>query len=207
LTRFILFCGFLLFFSLGLSACAEGSHSEAFVDPALGASYMNLKPTSRPLNGLGGAAIVVAPNIAATNAHNANLVADEDILARSSQYDPLFFRTALSQPVRTAQPQPGQKVVAYGHGGDEERREAQGPIEVLPVTPENCAACPPGTGFGYRASGGPGLSGGPVTDALTGAVLGITFAYIESPLESGEPRLMLAYSMVQIRSEMERLLP
>jgi S1-C subfamily serine protease len=207
LSRFILFCGFLLFLAAGLSACVEGSLSEAFVDPALAASYMNLKPTSPPLNGPGGAAFVVAPRIAVTNAHNSNLVAGEDILARSSRLDILFFRTTRTQAVRIAQPRIGQEVVAYGHGGNEERREAQGSIEVLPVTPENCPACPPETGFGYRAPGGPGFSGGPVTDAETGAVLGITFAFIESPLESGESRLMLAHSMAQIRSEMEQLLP
>jgi hypothetical protein len=207
LTRFTLFCGFLLFLAAGLSGCANGSRSLDFVDPALGASYMNLLPTSRPLHGPGGAAIVVAPNIAATNAHNANLVADEDILARSNVYDLLFYRTERTQAVRTAPPRLGQEVVAYGHGGDEQRREAWGSIVALPPTPENCAACPAGTGFGYRAPAGPGFSGGPVTDAETGSVLGLTFAYIESPLESGETRLMLAYTMAQIRSEMERLLP
>lgn len=207
MTRLILFFGFLLFLAAGLIGCAEGSHSEDFVDPGLGASYMNLLPTSGSLHGPGGAAIVVAPNIAATNAHNANLLAEEDILARSNNFDLLFFRTERIQAVRTAMPERGQEVVAYGHGGDEERREAQGPIEVLPVTPKNCAACPAGTGFGYRAPAGPGFSGGPVTDAETGSVLGLTFAYIESPLESGESRLMLAYTMAQIRSEMARLLP
>lgn len=207
MTRAIFVCGFLLFLAAGLAACAEGSASERFVDPALAESYLNLRRTERPDWVAGGAAIVIAPNIAVTNAHNANLLAEEDILARSIDYDLLFFRTPLTQAVRTAEPEPGQEVVAYGHGGGETRREARGLIEMLMPSPENCADCAPGTGFSYRAPGGPGFSGGPVAHAETGAVLGLTFAYIDSPIDSGEPRRMLAYTVAQIRAEMTRLLP
>jgi len=207
LTRFLFVCGFVIFLAAGLSACAEGAHSERFVDPALAGSYISLEHKEGLMGNAIGAAIVVSPNIAVTNSHNANLILEGDILARSSDYDLLFFRTALTRPVTIAEPRMGQQVVAYGNGGGNERREARGFIVALAAIPHNCPNCPAGTGFAYRAPGGPGFSGGPVVEAESGAVLGLTFAYIDGALESGEPRRMLAYTMAQIRAEMARLLP
>lgn len=201
---FVLFFAVLL--SAAVTACASGTRSEGFRDPAMGQSYIGLPNPNRVL--AGGAGIVVAPNIAVTNAHNANLLDAADILAVSDRYDLLFYRTERTVAVaQTAEPALGLAVIAYGQGADNELREATGVIEYIEPSYEECPACGPGTAFVYRASAGPGFSGGPVTEAQTGAVLGVTFAYIDSPIEEGNPRLMLVHSMAQIRSEMERLLP
>jgi hypothetical protein len=201
---FVLFLVVLL--SAALAACASGMRSEGFRDPAMEQSYIGLPNPNRSL--AGGAGIVVAPNIAVTNAHNANLLDAADILAVSDRYDLLFFRTERAVAVaRTAEPALGLAVIAYGQGAENELREASGVIEDIEPTAEECRGCGPGTAFAYRAPAGPGFSGGPVTEAETGAVLGVTFAYIDSPIEEGEPRLMLVHSMAQIRAEMERLLP
>jgi len=181
----------------GLAGCASGTASEGFVDPALEAAFLFLPKGD---GGVGGAGFVIAPGIAVTNRHNANLIAPEDILGASALHDILFFRTPGQTPVTAATPRAGAEVIAYGDGGGN-LREARGLIELLPVTPENCPTCPPGTGFGYRAGGGPGFSGGPVVDPQTGAVLGLTFGYIDAPLSTGKPRLMLAYDMALVQRE------
>ncbi len=197
--------GVLCLIALGfLASCAQGYRSEGFIDPRLEAAFLFLPQPDG--SGAGGAAVVIAPTIAATNEHNANLIARGDILARSEYYDLLFFRTPRGEPARTAAPRLGQNVVAYGDGGGGALRQASGPIEFLPVTAENCPACKWNPSFAYRAPAGPGFSGGPVVDAENGAVLGLTFGYIDSPIERGETRLMLAYDMALVRGEWTRLL-
>jgi hypothetical protein len=187
----------------GLTACASGTASDGFTDPALEAAFLFLPQGE---GGVGGAGFVIAPGVAVTNRHNANLIAPEDVLGASELHDILFFRTERQMPVSIGTPRAGAEVIAYGDGGGA-LREARGPIELLPVTVENCPTCPPGTGFGYRAGAGPGFSGGPVVDRETGTVLGLTFGFINAPLESGKPRLMLAYDMALVQREWAQLPP
>ena len=49
-----------------------------------------------------GAAVVIAPGIAVTNAHNANLVDPKSIIGRRRDYDLMFFRTTRGAPPQTA---------------------------------------------------------------------------------------------------------
>jgi hypothetical protein len=202
----LLNCCLVLVVGACVAACSSGSLSAGIRDVNLAQAYIELpKPDSMLA---GGAAVVIAPGIAVTNRHNANLVPPDDILATSDRFDILFYRTARKAPaLKTAEPGIGREVVAYGQGADDSLREASGPIELIEPGYDECPGCPQGTAFAYRAPAGPGFSGRPVTDAETGAILGLTFADIDSPIEAGEPRLMLAHSMAQIRAEMERLRP
>ena len=48
------------------------------------------------------AGFAIAPNVGVTNDHNLGLIPPERVLARSRDYDLLFFRTDLSTPTATA---------------------------------------------------------------------------------------------------------
>lgn len=156
--RFGLFLAIIL--SAGLAACASGSRSDGIRDPALAGAYFGL-PNTKPLLP-GGAAVVVAPGIAATCRHNANLLVQDDILAVSDRYDLLFFHTdRTAQDFRTSEPSLGLVVTAYGQGRDNELREATGPIELIEPTYQECPGCPPGTAFAYRARAAPAFPAAP----------------------------------------------
>src|SRR5215467_6525068 len=83
-----------LLFALGLGACAGSSGEQAtgFADPRVGAAYLPLS-ASAFMGERRGAAVIIARNIAATNAHNANLLDPKSVIGRSSTYDLLFFHT------------------------------------------------------------------------------------------------------------------
>ena len=55
----------------------------------------------------------------------------------------------------------------------------------------------------FDARAGGGFSGGPVVDAKTGAVLGITFGYLDGKAQNGGRR-MYAYTMALVMAEMHR---
>ncbi len=150
--------------------------------------------------------MVVAPHIAVTNAHNANLVPEDTILAQSQDYDLLFFRTDKSFVPPTAMAEIGQMVIAYGQGAGGELREAKGSIRALNESVvSRCEECREQSAIVFGANAGPGFSGGPVIDAASGTVLAIVFGYRDDP--SGKSsRLMFAYDMVLVMAEMGRLL-
>lgn len=58
----------------------------------------------------------------------------------------------------------------------------------------------------YEADGGEGFSGGPVVDAASGDVIGITFGYRDVDGEAGSARQMYAYDMKLVMKELNRLL-
>ncbi len=66
----------------------------------------------------------------------------------------------------------------------------------VPVEPR-CARCIVQKAFVYDANAGPGFSGGPVVDADTGALVGITFGY----LDPNGRRVMYAYPVSRVRAE------
>jgi hypothetical protein len=171
--------------------------------PAIAAAYLPLQGRVHlGLDTADGAAVVIAPGIAATNAHNANLLDEKSVIGTARDYDLMFFHTAASSVPPTAVPVEGEAVTAYGQGVDGELRIAHGVVRHI----QSCAGCKVPAWFtfsnGKRGTGdaGPGFSGGPVLDA-SGRLVGITFGYKDS---SGQ-RLIYAYDMGRVRSELSTL--
>ncbi len=73
-----------------------------------------------------GAAFVIAPGIAVTNAHNVDGVAPAQVIGTSQSYDLLFFRTERTGTMTASEPGTGEHVIAYGQGVSGEVREARG---------------------------------------------------------------------------------
>jgi len=185
---------------MGLAGCvtSSGDPSARFVDPKIAASYIPLAASEYLVMEARGAAFVLAPGIAVTNAHNANTIASSSVIGISKNYDLLFFRTGRSGGVKLSEPSTGEKVVSYGQGVSGEVREAYGAILELdvPVLPR-CTGCDIQKAFVYDAKAGPGFSGGPVVDAQNGEVVGITFGY----LDPNNRRVMYAYPIDRVRLE------
>lgn len=189
-----------------LSACSAGHESAGFIDPRLMRAYIPLSSSSVPLFNQWGAAFTIAPNVAVTNDHNANFIPPAAVLARSRDYDLLFFRPNGGTPVYTARPTPGEEVIAYGQGASDDLREARGKVTALDeYVPPRCMTCADQHALVFDADAGGGFSGGPVVDAKTGAVLGITFGYLDGK-DGKSGRLMYAYDIDLVMSEMRRLL-
>lgn len=192
-----------------LAGCADliftsaGERSPGFREPATAAAYIPLEgPRFVFLQGIG-AAVVIEPGIAVTNAHNANLVRAADIVGESSAYDLLFFRTAHQSAAPAGRPEVGRRVIAYGQGAGRELRQAEGTVRLrgTPVA-ARCPDCPLQRAFTFDADAGRGFSGGPVVDVASGAVVGIIFGYRDGPAGT---RLMYAYEMDTVTAEYRRL--
>jgi len=187
--------------ALGLGACAasSGVPATSFSDPRVGAAYLPLS-TSGFLGARRGAAVVIAKNVAVTNAHNANLLDPKVVIGTSKNYDLLFFHTdSAALPPSFAQPRIGEAVLAYGEGKGGELRVAHGTVTALdaPVEPV-CPSCDPQTAFTFSGDAGEGFSGGPVVDAGDGHVIGIVFGYTD-----GKTRTIYAYSTHRVSTELQ----
>src|SRR3954471_21520429 len=124
MTRFLSKPG-LFGFLLIASGCAgsSGQPATAIAQPDIAAAYLPLHARVHlGIDTADGAAMVIAPGIAVTNAHNANMLEAKNIIGTRHDYDLLFFRTAKSAAPQTAMPVIGQGVTAYGQGGDQELR-------------------------------------------------------------------------------------
>jgi hypothetical protein len=189
-----------------LVACSAGQPSMGFIDPTLMAAYIPLSQSHDLIFSRWGAAYTIAPHVAVTNDHNLNFVPPGRLLARSRDYDLLFFRTDSLTAPPIAKARLGEAVIAYGQGRNEALREASGRVTALADSvPPRCADCRTQRALVFEADAGPGFSGGPVADAATGAVLGIVFGY-RDPDAGDSGRLMYAYDMDLVLSEMRRLL-
>ena len=183
-------CLAMVALALGLSGCAGGgsfgSAASGFTSSSVAEAYIPLY--GRSVFGSGnGAAVVIAPGIAVTNAHNANLIDPKSVIGASNGYDLLFFRTAQSAHLQMSSARDGQDVIAYGQGKDRDLRISRGTVSRFwPAA------------FGYISDAGPGFSGGPVIDAKSGALLGITYGYEDQ----GSHRLMLAYSAAFVTAQL-----
>ena len=148
--------------------------------------------------------MVFAPETAVTNAHNANLVSRESVVGQSRNYDLLFFRvpSAPQSSVPTSQPRKGEAVIAYGQGRDGDVRIARGVVTdpALDI-PAECAGCGTQRVFVFVGDGGKGFSGGPVIDASTGALLGVVFAFRDTP----GGRQIFAYDMAHVVDQFGRV--
>ena len=183
-------CIAMLAVALGLSGCAEsyGTATNDFLLPQIGAAYIPLQHGNLIVGEGNAAAVVIAPGIAVTNAHNRNIVDEKSIIGGPADYDLLYFRTDKNATLPVATPSDGEAVIAYGQGGDGSLRVSHGVISKFwPAA------------FGFACDAGPGFSGGPVVDAKTGALVGITYGYIGKP--NSADRLMVAYDMAFVRSE------
>jgi hypothetical protein len=185
-----------------LAACATSSG-----EPAARIAEPGIAAANLPLHGrihLGidtadGAAVVVAPGVAATNAHNANLVDSASVIGTVRDYDLMFFRTRGGTPPATAPVSMGLAVTAYGQSGKGELRVAHGTVREI----KTCAGCTAPAWFTFANpqreadDAGPGFSGGPVLDGQ-GRLVGITFGY----KDQGRQRLMYAYDMSRVLAEL-----
>ena len=193
---------FALIFALtAVCGCAgsSGAPATAIAQPDIAAAYLPLYGRVHlGLDSANGAAMVIAPGIAVTNAHNANLLARGSVIGVRRDYDLLFFRTPRSAVPPTAAPVIGQGVTAYGQGGDRELRVAHGVVREI----KQCAGCTAPAYFVFAGNAGPGFSGGPVLDS-SGRLVGITFGY----KDEGRRRLIYAYDMRRVHAELSSLLP
>ena len=175
--------------ALGLSGCGEsyGTAADGFFMPQIADSYIPLEGGDFFAHG-DAAAVVMAPGIAVTNAHNVNIVDKAAIIGGPGDYDLLYFHTSKTTTLPTAVPSDGEAVIAYGQDTDGHLRVSRGVISKFwPAA------------FGFACDAGPGFSGGPVLDAKTGALVGITYGYFGQPGSS--QRLMVAYNMAFVASE------
>ena len=187
-----------LLFGLLLIACgcagSSGQPATAIAQPDIAAAYLPLHARVHlGIDSADGAAVVIAPGIAVTNAHNANLLEPKSVIGVRQDYDLLFFRTPRTQSPQTATPVIGESVTAYGQGGGRELRVAQGVVREI----KQCAGCTAPAYFVFAGNAGPGFSGGPVLDR-TGKLIGITFGY----KDQGRQRLIYAYDMSRVRAEL-----
>lgn len=191
--RAIALCGALL-----LAACAGsapvGAPANGFAFPAVARVYIPLA-SSGIFGGRFGVAVRIAPGVAATNAHNANLLARDAIIGRVPDEDLLFFRDPGMDVLPQGEPYPGETVVAYGQGARGALRMVSGAVHRLGPN-----------AFTYTADGGQGFSGGPVLDAKTGALLGITYGYLDVENGGRKIRLMIAYRAAFAGRELRRVL-
>jgi hypothetical protein len=189
-----------------LAGCSAGTASGGFVDPKLGQAFIPLSTREFFIFGRWAAAVELAPGIAVTNDHNLGLIPPQRVLARSHDYDLVFFRSEGHEPAITAAPVLGETVVAYGEGASSDLREARGTIASLEeYVASRCSNCVQQRTMVFDADGGGGFSGGPVVDAESGAVLGITFGYLDGRAANGGRR-MYAYDIRLVMAEMHRLL-
>jgi hypothetical protein len=187
----------VLISALLVSGCAvsSGAPATAIAQPEIASAYLPLHARVHlGLDSADGAAVVIAPGIAVTNAHNADLLAPRSVIATRQDYDLLFFRTAKTAAPQTAEPVIGQAITAYGQGADSELRVAHGTVREI----KQCQGCTAPAYFIFAGNAGPGFSGGPVLDSA-GRLVGITFGY----KDEGHERLIYAYDMSRVRAELD----
>jgi hypothetical protein len=185
---------------LAVAGCAasSGAPATAIAQPDIAAAYLPLHGRVHlGLDSADGAAVVIAPGVAVTNAHNENLLEPRDVIGIRQDYDLLFFRTARSASPPTAAPVIGQGVTAYGQGGNHELRIAHGTVRQI----QQCPGCTAPAYFIFAGNAGPGFSGGPVLDG-DGRLVGITFGY----KDQDHQRLIYAYDMSRVRAELDAAL-
>jgi hypothetical protein len=185
--------------ALALSGCAaaSGVPASTIPQPDIAAAYLPLQGRIHlGLDRAAGAAVIIGPGVAVTNAHNANLIDPKSLIGTATLSDLLFFRTSRSANPAMAAPRPGEAVTAYGQDLNGKLRLARGQVREIVMT-QGYDASPY---FIFTGDAGPGFSGGPVVDG-DGRLVGITFGY----KDEGKNRLIYAYDMARVRAEFSRL--
>jgi S1-C subfamily serine protease len=196
---------FAALLTLALAGCAtsSGDPADGFLNAGIAGAYIPLDGMSYFLVESRGAAFVMAPGIAVTNAHNANIVAPASVIGTSRNYDLLFFHVGRSISLPSVAPSVGERIVAYGQGAGGEVRVARGIVRLLNAPVEaRCETCAIQSAFTFEGNAGPGFSGGPVVDAASGQLIGVTFGY----LDPDGHRLMYAYPMSRVRNELATIM-
>jgi hypothetical protein len=187
---------------LGGCAASYGERAAGFLNPQLAGAYIPLEGVTLVVLKAHAAAFVIAPGVAVTNAHNQAIVGGAPIIGQSRDYDLLFFHVDKNSDVSTATPSAGEGVIAYGQGASGELRVARGTIMLLNAPVEaRCESCAVQSAFTFEGDAGPGFSGGPVVDAKTGRLVGITFGF----LDPRGRRTMYAYPINRVRNELSAI--
>jgi hypothetical protein len=184
---------------LALAGCAtaSGVPTSQISEPGIAAAYLPLSGRIHlGLDRAAGAAVMVNPGIAVTNAHNANLLDPHSVIGTAVQSDLMFFHAAGGMPPATAAPLAGETVTAYGQDLSGKLRLAHGVVRQIVTIPGYDAS----PYFIFSGDAGPGFSGGPVVDA-SGKLVGITFGYKD---EAGQ-RLIYAYDVARVLAELSRI--
>lgn len=194
--RFVAVC-----LALTLAGCAVsyGERANGFLNAELAGAYIPLEGVSMVVLEGRAAAFVIEPGIAVTNAHNAKIIGGATVIGQSRNYDLLFFHVDKQSEVPIAAPVAGEGVIAYGQGAHGELRQARGTIKLLNAPVEaRCGTCLIQHAFTFEGDAGPGFSGGPVVDAKSGRLVGITFGF----LDPEGRRTMYAYPIGRVRDEL-----
>lgn len=187
--------------TLALAACGtlSGDKASGFISDDIARAFIPIDGKVFFVDPAVAAGFVIAPGVAVTNAHVARFLGDRDVIGTSHDYDLMYFRVSNQAAPATGVPEIGERVIAYGHELDGSLRQAQGTVRGLNQTVQpRCQTCSVQLAFTYEGNAGPGFSGGPVVDAATGRVVGITFGYEDV----GGHRLMYAYPMARVRNEL-----
>jgi len=185
-----------------LAGCAvsSGVPADRIAEAGIAAAYLPLHAGgSFSFERLDGAATLVAPGIAATNAHNARMVDPASVIGATRDYDLLFFRVPGGRPPPMAEPVKGMAVIAYGQGKNRGLRRAQGVVRRI----VSCPGCKAPAYFVFDGNAGPGFSGGPVVDSQ-GRLVGITFGYKDAQRRGGL-RAIYAYDMARVLAELQQV--
>ena len=186
---------------LALAGCASqsGERGTAFINDDIARAYIPLERTSFLVMGNSGTAVVIAPGVAVTNIHLADVLGKAPLIGQSRNYDLLYFHVARNTAPPSGAPAVGMRIIAYGTDIHGKLRVAQGVVRGLNQPVEaRCATCSVQGAFTFEGNAGPGFSGGPVVDMATGRLIGITFGYTDP---NGH-RLMYAYPMSRVRNEL-----
>jgi len=111
-----------------LAGCAHSSGAPASIiaEPGIAPAYLPLYGRVHlGLDKAVGAAVVIAPGIAVTNAHNKNLLNEKSVLGVRRDYDLLFFRTARQAAPETAEPVKETKPKAKKEAATEAKPKAK----------------------------------------------------------------------------------
>ena len=178
-----------------LAGCASsGAPAARIAEPQIALAYLPLQARVHlGIDTADGAAVVVAPGIAVTNAHNANLVDPKSVIGAVRDYDLMFYRTSRGTAPPIAPVQTGVAVTAYGQGSGGGLRIAHGVVREI----HSCPGCRSPAYFTFAGNAGPGFSGGPVLNSA-GQLVGITFGYKDSKAQ----RLIYAYGMDRVMEEL-----
>ena len=187
----------LLVFGLAGCATPSGVPAARIAEPGIATAYLPLSGRIHlGMDRAAGAAVLIEPGIAVTNAHNANLLDSKNVIGVATQSDLMFFHASGAVPPPTAAPVTGEAVIAYGQDLDGKLRLAHGVVSQIVKAPGYDAS----PYFIFAGDAGPGFSGGPVVDGA-GKLIGITFGY----KDQGGKRLMYAYDVARVLAELSQI--